>query len=116
MKEVMFKIPLTKLYKLEASCQYNEDSNFCPVLVRITDKQVLKEYGGKLFLLQVYNRAGEMVFERPLDQPVVNWNISGDNFVFQEYSDVPIVYVVKLYVDKMPIIFKFKLPAKVLEG
>ena len=51
MKEVMFKVPLNKLYKLVASCYYNEFGNFCPVLVKIVDDKVLEENRGMEFLL-----------------------------------------------------------------
>ena len=33
MKDVMFQVPLNKLYKVLSSCNYNEAGNFCPVLV-----------------------------------------------------------------------------------
>ena len=38
MKKVMYYVPLDKLYKVIASCQYTENSDFCPVLVKIVDK------------------------------------------------------------------------------
>ena len=37
MNKVMYSVPLNKLYQVMASCQYNEDSEFCPVLVKIVD-------------------------------------------------------------------------------
>ena len=37
MKDVMFKVPLHELYNVIASCNYNADNYFCPVLVRIID-------------------------------------------------------------------------------
>ena len=51
-----------------------------------------------------------MVFERPLVEPVVNWNISDDIFIFIESNENPVVHVVKLYQDKTPVVFKFNLP------
>ena len=41
MNKVMYSIPLNKLYKVIASCQYNEAADFCPVLVKIIDPTVL---------------------------------------------------------------------------
>ena len=38
MKKVMYYVPLDKLYKVIASCQYTENSDFCPVLVKIVDQ------------------------------------------------------------------------------
>ena len=112
----MFRVPLNKLYELVGSCQYNEESDFCPVLVKVQDKKVIEFNGGKRFLLQVWDRNGQMVFERPLDEPVTNWNISGDTFVFQERSDSPTIYVVQVQSGVTPIVFKFNLPKEVIAG
>ena len=51
-----------------------------------------------------------MVFEKPLDKPVANWNISGNKFVFIEETQSTDVYLVKLFLDKQPVVFKFVLP------
>ena len=37
MNKVMYNVPLNRLYKVLASCQYNEGANYCPVLVKIID-------------------------------------------------------------------------------
>ena len=66
MKEVMFSVPLSKLYKVIGSCNYNEDALFCPVLVEIIDPEVLIKNGNLKFLLQVWGRQGDMLFEKPL--------------------------------------------------
>ncbi len=42
MNNVMFKVPLHELYKVIASCNYNEENYFCPVLVKIIDEQILR--------------------------------------------------------------------------
>ena len=57
-----------------------------------------------------------MVYERKLRQPISNWNISENKFIFQESKDVPIIYVVRLFLDKPPYIFKFNLPEKITKG
>ena len=74
MQKVMYHVPLYKLYKVVASCLYEEGALFCPVLVKIIDLTVLKENEGKPFLLQVWSIKGEMVFERSLSMPPANWN------------------------------------------
>ena len=51
MKEVMFSVPLHKLYKVIGSCNYNEDALFCPVLVEIIDPEVLIKNNNFKFLL-----------------------------------------------------------------
>ena len=41
-----------------------------------------------------------MVFERSLDRPVANWNISGKMLIYLEDTNSQEVNVVKLFVDK----------------
>ena len=35
MNKVMYSMPLNQLYEVIASCNYDEKSNFCPVLIHI---------------------------------------------------------------------------------
>lgn len=42
MKKVMYSVPLNKLYEVLASCQFNENADFCPVLVKIVDYKILE--------------------------------------------------------------------------
>ena len=51
-----------------------------------------------------------MVFEEPLRAPITNWNISNDKFIFQKSNDASSIFVVRLFMDESPIVFKFKLP------
>ena len=51
MQNIQYRIPLKKLYKVLASCQYNEKGDFCPVLVEIKDKVIKKNNNGCPFLL-----------------------------------------------------------------
>lgn len=57
-----------------------------------------------------------MVFERPVSEPVINWNISGDTFIFQECGRESSVYVVKLESNVTPAVFEFKLPPEIKLG
>ena len=66
MKMVSYSVPLNKLYRIMASCQFIEGSDFCPVLVEIKDKTIIQINNGATFLLQVWTKKGDMVFERPL--------------------------------------------------
>ena len=78
-----FSVPLDKLYKVVASCNYNQANLYCPVIVEVIDSVAKERYGAnKPYLLQLWNKKGEMVFERPLEQPVANWNIANDVFMF----------------------------------
>jgi len=110
MEKVMYSVPLNKLYKVVASCQYNENSDFCPVLVKIINETVLRKNKDMKYLLQVWTNRGKMVFERPLREPISNWNISADKFVFQQTKKSNEVFVIRLFLDRPAIIFKINLP------
>ena len=112
MRNVMYSVPLKKLYKVVASCNYNEKADFCPVLLEVMDRTILQNNNGCAFLLQVWTRKGDMVFERALDQPCCNWNIADDKFMYQETPESPEIYLVRLFIDKKAIVFKFTLPSE----
>ena len=112
MQGVRYTIPLNELYEVQASCTYDEDANYCPVLVKIIDATILVNNSNKPYLLQVWTKHGDMVFERSLMKPPCNWNVSNDKFLFQEESDSPEIFVVRMFLDKPPNFFKFTFPLK----
>ena len=81
-------------------------------MVKINNEDIIEQNEGKRYLLQVWSINGVMVFEKPLDKPVVNWNVSRNKLLFQEdnFDSSNKVYLVKLFIDKPPIVFKFSLP------
>ena len=56
-----------------------------------------------------------MVFERSLQWPVCNWNMTGDNFVFQERPNSSRVWLIHLREDQSVQIHQFKIPVKFVE-
>ena len=85
-------------------------------MVRIVDEQILKQNNGKPFLLQVWSKLGNMVFERPMMEPCTNWNSSDNIFLFSEDSNCENVWLVKLSIEKEPVVFKFVMPSHVIRG
>ena len=51
-----------------------------------------------------------MIFEKPLERPVSNWNISDNILLFVEGVDSRDVWMVELFEQKAPILFKFTIP------
>ena len=51
MEKVKYSFDLTNLYKVEASCQYTESMDFCPVLVKIMDEDIKKLNNNYNYLL-----------------------------------------------------------------
>ena len=87
MEKVMYRVPLNMLYKVVASCQYNEKGIFCPVLIQVVNEEILKQLDKFEFLLQVWSIKGDLLFERRLRVPVSNWNISDNFFIFVSNSN-----------------------------
>ncbi len=56
-----------------------------------------------------------MVFEKKLQQPISNWNMCGDKLIFQEKFDDPSVFIVKLFKDSAPKLFRFDFPESVVK-
>ena len=116
MHKVMYSVPLNQLYEVVASCNYDEKSNFCPVLIRIVDEKIKSFNPGKHYLVQVWTKEGQIIFERAMSKPISNWNITRDKFLFQETANSPEVFLLQLYMDKTPILFKFKFSENVTAG
>ena len=73
---------------------------FCGTLVRIVDPQILEHNQGLPFLLQVWKRGGQLIFEKPLKRPVCNWNVIENKFLFQEDPNIPVVHMIHLYEEQ----------------
>ena len=96
----MYQVPLSRLYQIMASCQFDDSSKFCPVLLKINNDEIKANNGGCAFLLQVWTIKGEMIYEKSLYKPISNWNISEDRLLFTEEVDSTEVWLVKLFLDK----------------
>ena len=57
-----------------------------------------------------------MIFEKPLKQPICNWNLTGEHFLFQEKPGTPEIYLVTLRENFAPQIHLFKLHANIAMG
>ena len=81
LRKIRFEVPLDDLYQVSSSCQYDENSEFCPVLVEAKNEGIHDGPNDK-FMLQVWNRQGVMLYEKKMAMPNCKWNISGNMFVF----------------------------------
>ena len=95
------------------------------MLVKIKDETILKyqneqrgpEHTRDLrFLLQVWTIEGQLIFEKPLEKPVANWNISRDILIFMEKTDSNVIWVVKLSMTNEPVVYKFNIPQRMVSG
>ena len=106
----MFRINLDSLYKVVGSCINNATDEFCPVLVKIVQPRIIDKNDGCQYLLQIWSKQGELVFERKLKEPVANWSFSSGMFLFQEEIGSCSVFIVKVVEDLCPTLFEVVLP------
>jgi hypothetical protein len=69
MDEVTYEVPLKGLYRVQKTCSSNEGCPFQAVLLQIRDKRLRLMYGNATHLIQVWNKNGEMVYQRSLNTP-----------------------------------------------
>lgn len=64
------------LYEIVASCHHTDGADYCCILVKIIDEKVLELNRKRPYLLQVWKRGGQLIFEKSLKKPICNWNIT----------------------------------------
>lgn len=116
MEAVKYTVPLCELYKLMASCNFSMYNNYCPVLLKIMDTEIQIHNGRKKYLLQVWSIKGELVFERALHSPIVNWNIMDDVFLFQQTLGEEVLTLVRLYPDRQAQVYEIVMPQSAFAG
>ena len=57
---------------------------------------------------------GELIFEKPLEKPVANWNISRNKLVFMEEATSNVIWIVKLSMEHEPVVYKFNIPQSII--
>ena len=100
MAKVEFKIPLNKLYEIKAECRDTDSGNFCAVLLHVVDDEIKALNENKSYLLQVWKRGGQLIFERPLTKSLWCWNMTSEKFVFQENRYRREIFLISLYMDQ----------------
>ena len=123
LEAIRFSIPLHDIFTVVDSCHYNYDEEYCPVLLKLGkdyDKHMLApEEEAKFahvhrYQLQIWKKGGDKIFEREIrasaahTKPVVNWNIFGDVFIFQENNSE--LCMVECYPNQNCRFYKFILP------
>ena len=58
----------------------------------------------------MWAKNGELVFERKLDEPVTNWSISTNKFMFQESNQPNKIFVLHLVYEGIPTLYEITLP------
>jgi hypothetical protein len=86
LKECSYSISMSDLYDVKETCHYHQGMDYCPVLIDIK-ATILQDKRGAKYLLQVWKRHGEKVFERPLKNEIKHWSISYKYFLYKPEKD-----------------------------
>jgi len=80
-------IPLTELYTVVKTCSTNEKNNLVAVLKQIGDKLAREAFIGFKYLLEIWNRKGELIYQRQLKHQVRSWSLSSFQNTFIYLTD-----------------------------
>ena len=69
----------------------SEENEFCAVEIQIEDFELQNKYRGR-YLIQVWTKAGTMVFQRILQYPIRRWNLNGNYLIFVQNEKEPTDY------------------------
>ena len=75
-EDVSLVVPLDEVMKIEKHCFDNNNFSICPILIKIQSPDVKEIYGDKNYLLQIWKKNGERIYQKALKKPVRVWNIS----------------------------------------
>lgn len=110
-----FNVSLEKLYKVESSCCYNEQSQFCPVVLKVGENLLGQDEFKNGYddpythLLQVWSKNGKLVFEHKLKQAPYSINMCGTDLVWQEEKETCDIYLLRMHKKAPTRFFKFYL-------
>ena len=102
----MPNLPLIDLnqYRIKNFCHYD------PTLVNTTDYSIFqieilnddlqRFYQGR-FILEVWTRSGDRIFQKILKEEVTQWKVYNNTFIFKGANDSPLIYVLWLQDRKM---------------
>ena len=102
--KIKYDVPLDNLYKIIDSCNYAEGNKYCPVILAV-GKDIKPQQRLTDYLLQVWDRQGQMLYERQLHRKLKNWGIFGDIFLFQEDNNKDDICFLKLRKDAPATLF-----------
>ena len=91
-----YKVPLNELYAVRSTCCSNELNLYCPIVLEITNTELQKLYNGT-FLIQIWNKQGELLFERTRNTTLKCMSQVGNFFVFKRSIDDQMVGVYSRY-------------------
>jgi len=89
LKSMSFDININKLYSLEQAFCDNQFNEYCAVLLRVENKQLRQVLGGK-YLVQVWNKQGQLMYERCRGNSQFQGSMLGVYFTFEQEGNMSV--------------------------
>ena len=83
LKQMSFRVDISKLYSVCASQSCNSANPQFAVQLKVNDLSLIEHYGGR-YLVQLWNNNREIVYQRVRNEPVTNRNLIDNWLIFQE--------------------------------
>lgn len=91
-------------YRVKNHCHYDPltvgTSDFSIFQIEITDEELRQSYQGR-FILEVWSKQGERIFQKVLKDECTQWKLYKDVFVFKNSVESPLIHVIWLNERKM---------------
>ena len=82
LKDISYQIDLGSLYELKKTSFYHTRMEYVAVVLQIQDKMLRSIFKGH-FLLQVWKKGGEKVFQKILNSEIEHWACYDDTLIFR---------------------------------
>ncbi|CDW75601.1 wd-40 repeat protein [Stylonychia lemnae] len=85
-EDVSNEVPLTELYKIVDTCYANDNGQFITILLSVENEHLRVGYEGCKYVLQVWNKLKQRVYQQPLKERLKSWN-SNNKYVIFAYKE-----------------------------
>ncbi len=92
------------LYRIKSHCNYDPVSSktteFSIFQVEIVNEELQRYYQGR-FILEIWNKSGERIFQKVLKDEITQWKLYNNTFLYKGAPESPLIYIIWLKERKM---------------
>ena len=83
LQSMSFNVDTALLYEIEKTCVLSQANRYCPILLQVNDKDLVKEYGGE-YVIQVWSDEKQLLYEKVRESTIYSWSLINNFFVFRD--------------------------------
>ena len=83
LQSMSFNVDTALLYEIEKTCVLSQANRYCPILLQVNDKELVKEYGGE-YVIQVWSDEKQLLYEKVRESTIYSWSLINNFFVFRD--------------------------------